>query len=142
MNPILKNVLKNGAIMFAVGLLLAVAAPAIAELVGEAALGEAAFAHATNTPLLWTGLFFGAFGAIHAAVAPALDWAFGQEKPKETAPAVAVEKEKTKECCKGHAHGHDHHHEHAPDMVEHKQKKFVLVLEAKRGTEQAPVQER
>lgn len=81
-----KEVAKNGLIMFAVGALLALAAPPLAQLIGPQLLGETAFTHALATPVLWTGTFFGAFGAIHAAVAPIGNFLFG-DKPKEEAKA-------------------------------------------------------
>src|SRR6185436_12992284 len=80
------NVVKNGLIMFAVGIALALAAPVLAQAVGGASiLGAAAFEHAVATPVLWTGLFFGAFGAIHAALTPACEFVFRGGKPKEAA---------------------------------------------------------
>ncbi len=89
MKKLLGNIIKNGAIMFAVGMLLGLAAPPLAQLLGASLIGDAAFAHAVATPVLWTGAFFGAFGAIHAAVQPLYEHFFD----KKTSPA-AESKEK------------------------------------------------
>jgi len=73
------KIAKAGALMFAVGVLLALAAPVIANGIGVELLGKLAFEHAIATPVLWTGAFFGAFGAIHAAVTPLFDKVLGAE---------------------------------------------------------------
>lgn len=83
-----KNILKNGALFFAVGVALALIAPPVATFLGAGILGEAAVAHAVATPVLWTGAFFGLFGAIDTALRPAFDKIFG-DKPKD-AEAAAV----------------------------------------------------
>lgn len=79
------NILKAGAIMCTVGLLLALAAPVLADLIGAATLGAETYAAAQSTPVLWTGAFFGTFGALHAAVSPVYNKILGAEpqlKPK------------------------------------------------------------
>jgi len=81
------KIAKAGAVMFTVGILLAAAAPLIAGALGEGLLGTAAFTHAMATPVLWTGAFFGAFGAIHAAVAPLVDRLDGTAQRTEAAQA-------------------------------------------------------
>jgi hypothetical protein len=125
MNEVVKNVLKNGLIMLAVGAALALAAPEIAQVLGQEVLGSQAFAQAMSTPIIWTGVFFGAFGAIHAAIAPAAAWIFGPEK-KDSAEAVTVEKEKSCSKCQGHA----------PDIAQPvHNKKYLLILENKRAAD-------
>lgn len=76
MKDVLKNIIKNGVIMFAVGAALALISGPMANLLGGA-IDADTLKHATNTNVLWTGAFFGAFGAIHSAVGPAMEWAFG-----------------------------------------------------------------
>lgn len=96
MGSTLKNIVKNGLTMFAVGMLLAVAAPYVASMLGEQVIGQAAMEHALATPVMWTGAFFGTFGAIHAAVAPALEYVFGKEPPPASAaPAQEADKAKS-----------------------------------------------
>lgn len=75
----LKKILKNGALFFAVGVALALAAPPVATFLGAGILGEAALAHAVATPVLWTGAFFGMFGAIDTALRPMFDRLFGDK---------------------------------------------------------------
>lgn len=67
----LTDIVNEGVVMFAVGLLLALAAPHIADFfhIAPSVAG-------THDPL-WTGAFFGAFGALHATVSPILSAAFG-----------------------------------------------------------------
>lgn len=92
----MKPILKAGALLFVVGALLAVAAPAIAVGLGMAptyAAGAALLGHSASP--LWMGCFFGAFGAIDAAVRPYADKLFGDAKPAATvaaSPAPAQEK--------------------------------------------------
>jgi hypothetical protein len=59
------NIVKAAAVMFTVGLVLAYSAPILASAAGLSlgAIGSAAHP-------LWTGLYFGAFGAISAAATP------------------------------------------------------------------------
>lgn len=84
------KVLKAGAIMGVVGLLLAASAPLIAGVLGKSILGAAGVAAAENTfaTVAWSGAFFGAFGAINAMVAPMFDKLFGASEPAN-APAEA-----------------------------------------------------
>ena len=79
---ILKNVIKNTFLLGIVGILLGAAAGPLASMMGPSIIGSAgmtAAAHSAGT-ILWTGAFFGAFGGIHAALAPAMDWALGSKK--------------------------------------------------------------
>lgn len=96
---VLRNVVKASATMFVVGLALGAAAPLLAGMLGEAAIGSAAYAAANATSALWTGAFFGAFGALNAAISPALEWAFGSEQEKATQPGHK----------QGHGKGRDGH---------------------------------
>jgi|GEM_PF-2839419 len=86
MGKFLRNVVKGGAIFCVVGALLGVAAPLLATALGPALIGEGVFAAAMGTSALWTSAFFGAFGAIDAAVRPAVSALFGD---KEAGQALA-----------------------------------------------------
>lgn len=86
MNSVLKDVLKNGTIMFVVGAALALIAPALGNMVG---LPDVATSHSANPA--WMGAFFGAFGALHAAVTPLFRAVFADKK--EEAAAASPEKE-------------------------------------------------
>lgn len=77
---------KAGAIMFGVGVLLALAAPLIADVLAPL-LTDAVYAHAVSTPVLWTGAFFGAFGAIHSVVVGAVERMDGTAAKTEAAQA-------------------------------------------------------
>lgn len=96
------KVAKAGIIMGTVGVLLAAVAPLIAMAVpgmletSVTTYAEAAKALAPGISMTWTGLFFGAFGAIHAAVDPIESFLF--KKTEETAKIVKEHvKEKTQE---------------------------------------------
>jgi hypothetical protein len=57
------NIVKAAAVMFTVGVLLSLSAPTIASIAGvEVGIQASSWA--------WTGLYFGAFGAISAAATP------------------------------------------------------------------------
>ncbi len=86
----LKDIAKAGALFFAVGIALALVAPPLATLLGPAILGEVAVAHAMATPVMWTGVFFGAFGALDAAARPFFDKMFDGKKPEAAAGAAKV----------------------------------------------------
>lgn len=91
MKGILKNVLKAAITMFAIGALLGVAVPAIADLLGAGVLGKAAFDSLTNTPVIQTGIFFSAFGAISAVITPTVNFLFGDRAEKTvTSKAIGV----------------------------------------------------
>ncbi len=95
-----RKIVKNGVLLGAVGVLLALAAGPLAALTSGiiGAAGVAAAAHSTET-VLWTGVFFGGFGALHAAVAPVVDWVFGADK--SAAPVAAPTK--VAACEHGHS---------------------------------------
>ena len=80
------KIVKNAAIMFAVGIALGFAAPALAGLVGIAN---------PVTSVLWNGAFFGGFGALHAAIEPIINSITGdrarhtiEHKSVRTSPVV------------------------------------------------------
>jgi hypothetical protein len=85
------DIVKKTALFFAVGIALGALAPQIAGFIGAEALGKAAFNNAMATSTLWTGIFFGAFGAIDSALTPVFDYLFKDKK----ANAVAEEKSKS-----------------------------------------------
>lgn len=63
--------------MFVVGALLAAAAPSVAGFLGGAGLLDALVVQkVAETSVLWTGTFFGLFGAARAAVEPVFDKLF------------------------------------------------------------------
>ncbi len=75
-----KKIAKAGALFFAVGVALALIAPPLASALGAGVIGEAALATAIATPVIWTGAFFGAFGAINTAMEPVFNKLFGDDK--------------------------------------------------------------
>ncbi len=85
MGKIIKNIAVAATTMFIVGALLALAAPVLADIAGVAVGGH------TVDPL-WTGLFFGAFGGIHAAVQPAMDKMFRRNPPQVSERVIVEEK--------------------------------------------------
>ena len=87
-----KKILKNGALLFAVGVALALIAPPLAQVLGPGILGEAAVATAVATPVLWTGAFFGVFGAINTALQPVFDKLFGEDKTSAVLESKPIEK--------------------------------------------------
>ncbi len=63
MKDYLKNIAKAGLTMFAVGALLALTAPLLAEgLLGTGLISAAQATQFAATSVAWTGAFFGAFG--------------------------------------------------------------------------------
>lgn len=88
---LVKNVVKAGVTMFAIGALLGVVVPALAAFLGPDLIGEATFNHLANTPVLQTGLFFGAFGSVSAVVTPAVNYLFGEREDKTvTAKSLGI----------------------------------------------------
>lgn len=98
MKGLFGKVLKNAVIMFAVGVSVALALPVLAMGVDsiidigfiEAAKGYGAAAVSMGTEIpLKTGLFFSAFGGLHAAITPLGDALFGKLKhdPNLTEPS-------------------------------------------------------
>lgn len=80
---LLYNVMKNGALLFVIGIAVAFAAPTIVGLIGAAAPGlvtSAVVDHAAGSiaGALWTGVLFGTFGALHVGLTPAWDKLFGK----------------------------------------------------------------
>jgi hypothetical protein len=70
------NIIKTAAVMFAVGVMLALAAPHVAVAVGlaETTAGAASVIGASTVNPLWLGSFFGLFGAISTAATPVIGW--------------------------------------------------------------------
>lgn len=93
----LKNIAKATAVMGIVGLVLAAISLPMAHVLGAGVLGDVAMAAAEHSgaTILWTGAFFGAFGGIHAAVAPAVDFVLGKAKGS----VAATQPVKEAECC-------------------------------------------
>ncbi len=79
MGKYLKSIAKATVLMCAVGALLAVAAPAVAGIVGISLADVGIMANPS-----WTGAFFGAFGGISAAITPVIERIFGDDKQAET----------------------------------------------------------
>ena len=94
MQDTFKNILKNGTILFVVGVVLAAVAPLISMTLGLAPEGAdysaAAAALGDSASPLWMGAFFGTFGAIDAAVRPVVERWF--DKREENAAASALSK--------------------------------------------------
>jgi hypothetical protein len=90
MNPALRNILKTGISMFAIGVLVGLAIPTLVSLGGLAA--PVASAIVAGSPPLYMGLFFGTFGMIQATVSPLLQNLFGKDEPAAQAAAKAPEK--------------------------------------------------
>ena len=88
MKKMLQDIVKGAVAFFAVGILLALAAPPLAQLLGPALLGEEALKHAVSTPVLWTGVFFGAFGALVPPIEKAYSFIFGDSDKSESAVEV------------------------------------------------------
>ena len=80
------DIVNSTVVMFAVGVLLAVAAPYVAKFlnISPEAMGK--------DDVFGTGAFFGAFGGIHAAVAPLLKEAFRDKNDRAREVSVAKEK--------------------------------------------------
>lgn len=99
----LKKVFKSGALFFAVGIALALVAPVLATALGPALLGDAAVAQAVATPVMWTGAFFGTFGAINTVLTPVFDRLFGDKTPASS----HCSHEADKSAASAHACGMD-----------------------------------
>ncbi len=82
------KIAKTAAVMFAVGALLAVVAPAITVALGFAPdVAAAAATLGFNSQPLWLGSFFAAFGAIQATVSSFFDKVDGTSKKATAAQA-------------------------------------------------------
>ncbi len=76
------KIVKNTLLMGSVGVLLALAAPALVSIATGIGLSQALgagilAATGTATSAIWTGVYFGAFGGISAAIEPAISRLFG-----------------------------------------------------------------
>lgn len=87
-----KNVAKAGMGMFAVGVALTFAAQLIAPALGLE-IGGLTLSAINHSNPLWIGAYFGAFGAINAAVAPVMDYLFGGAKGEAAAQSVSPAQE-------------------------------------------------
>lgn len=82
-----KTIFKSGVVMFGVGALLALVAGPVAEALGAAHLVDANIIKAAHeTPVVWTGAFFGAFGVIQSVVSPLYDAIVGETSESKSAP--------------------------------------------------------
>jgi len=91
----LSNIIKNGALLFTIGVAVALLAPvivhalAVTGFVNATVLGVAGHSVAEA---LWTGIVFGTFGALHAGLAPLWDKWFGKmETPDGAAKDAACD---------------------------------------------------
>lgn len=105
-----KNVVKNTALLFAIGVAVSYAAPVVIGMLTGAGIGVGATvaSHAATAPAgaLWLGVVFGAFGGLHVAMAPMFDKLFG----KDEAPQAQEKHEPHHGHGHHHAHGHGHQH--------------------------------
>jgi hypothetical protein len=101
MKPLFKNILKSGLTLLIVGIALAAAAPLAASGLGAIGVLSSEFAaeiaaKASLSNVMYTGAFFGMFGAINAAVTPLVSRIFdGKKLPGSTIVAA--------QAAKGHA---------------------------------------
>jgi len=72
MNPIVKNIIRNTAIMALIGVTLAVMLPYMGPV-----LGVSSTAIGISANPLYSGAFFGVFGALAEAFKPLGNWIFG-----------------------------------------------------------------
>lgn len=101
MNKVIKDIAKNALVFALVGVALAViVAPLVAtlgpEILGEAGM-KAALAHTES--VAWMGMFFGGLGAAHAAIAPAVDYLFGDKQPAEAPKMEIAAREPAPQIC-------------------------------------------
>ena len=71
------KIVKSTLLLAAVGVALGFAAPALASFAVTLGLAPATAAALSVTHPIWAGVFFGAFGAINAALSPVFDGIFG-----------------------------------------------------------------
>jgi hypothetical protein len=81
-----RNIAKAAVTMFIIGSALGIVAPATATLLGAELIGESAVAYLTGIKVLQTGIFFGLFGGVQAAVAPIVGKFF---EPKQSTVAAS-----------------------------------------------------
>lgn len=109
MQKLLFDITKNAALFFAVGTALAIAAPAIAYGLGLApTLVAAGSMLGLSANPLWSGAFFGTFGAISATVAPACDKLFSKGEERIEAKIEAKEAAELAQEMQ-HSHAHSNH---------------------------------
>jgi hypothetical protein len=98
MGKTLKNALKMGIAFFIIGMTLATIGPTVAEVIGFSGEALAHIAQANAMPL-WTGTFFGMFGAMSQVVPPLVDRLFGDTptthnqlaEPAQKLPSKTIE---------------------------------------------------
>lgn len=76
MEKVLRDVVKTGLLLFAVGVLLSFAVAPIAAAISVPFADVAVMANP-----LWLGSFFGAMGAVQAGITPLFNAIFGGDKP-------------------------------------------------------------
>ena len=94
----LTNVIKNGALLFVIGIAVAITAPYVISAISAIApslITAAVTTHATGSAAaaLWTGTIFGLFGAFHAALGPVWDKLFGKMETAESVKAESTGKD-------------------------------------------------
>jgi spore maturation protein SpmA len=98
MGKMFKNAVKTGIAFFLIGMTLALVGPAVAETIGFTGEALASIVKANEIPV-WTGTFFGMFGALSQVVPPLVDRIFGdvpsthnqQAQIHQNAPSKALE---------------------------------------------------
>ena len=101
-----KSMARGGVGFFLVGLALTLAAQVLSPMIGIDIAPLALSGTGPNNPL-WTGAYFGGFGALSAAVTPLVDYLFGDkkqaspeksqdtQKSAERSPSLALAQEQT-----------------------------------------------
>lgn len=100
----LRKIAKTALIFFAIGFTVAAIAPYFAPIVGISVEKMAEL-----NPKLWTGIFFGLFGGVNAAITPAMEYIFDRKfTKKEKVPLL------TQPFCdleNGKCNNHNQEHE-------------------------------
>lgn len=119
---ILRQAIKGFVAFAIVGAVLAFAAPALASMVGLSA--EALGLGAISSQPLWTGVYFGGFGALVPLVTPITDWLFGDSKKAATTTTTTrqVSHSHTVEQNRGRGHAADLADEHAQETTQFRDK--------------------
>lgn len=109
MQKLLFDITKNAALFFAVGTALAIAAPAIAYGIGLApSLAAASSMLGLSANPLWSGAFFGSFGAMVSTITPVCDKIFSKGEARIDAKIEAKEAAEHAQAV-GHEHTHTNH---------------------------------
>lgn len=91
------KIIKNTVIMFAVGVALAAIAPYVLAPIAVALGGTA-----PSVGIAWTGVFFGGFGGLHAAIEPIINRLAG-DRPRHTVEHKSVRSAPVIISAPGHA---------------------------------------